>query len=200
MSTTILLGLLGFLAGALIPVRAASNVALSKSLQGSVAYAALTLPVCATCPSRAMLGAMYQGLPRKATDRRTSRTALLAAATAVLGLAACAEPPTTVCTALFAGYSLVITDKAGTPVDGVNLAVTLVRTGQRLSPQSAGLPSTGTYPLINDGVRDQLEPSGDQIHAVGTKGPATVQADFIFDVPGGCHVHKVSGPDTLALP
>jgi transporter family-2 protein len=40
---TLLLGLLALVAGALIPVQAAANAALSKSLQGNVGYAALTL-------------------------------------------------------------------------------------------------------------------------------------------------------------
>jgi bacterial/archaeal transporter family-2 protein len=44
---TLVLGLLALVAGALIPVQAAANATLSKSLQGSVGYAALTLFVVA---------------------------------------------------------------------------------------------------------------------------------------------------------
>src|SRR6185437_13293803 len=47
MKTTSLFWLLAFVAGALIPVQAAANAALSKSLQGNVAFAALTLFVVA---------------------------------------------------------------------------------------------------------------------------------------------------------
>ena len=47
MRTTLLLCLLAVGAGALIPVQAAANAALSKSIEGNVAFAALTLFVVA---------------------------------------------------------------------------------------------------------------------------------------------------------
>jgi bacterial/archaeal transporter family-2 protein len=47
MPTTALLCLLAFAAGALIPVQAAANVALSKSIEDNVAFAALTLFIVA---------------------------------------------------------------------------------------------------------------------------------------------------------
>lgn len=47
MKTTSTLWLLGFVAGALIPVQAAANAALSKSIGGNVPFAALTLFVVA---------------------------------------------------------------------------------------------------------------------------------------------------------
>jgi len=47
MKTTSILWLLALIAGALIPVQAATNAALSKSIQGNVPFAALTLFVVA---------------------------------------------------------------------------------------------------------------------------------------------------------
>src|SRR5262245_8513391 len=47
MTTTSMLWLLGLVAGALIPVQAAANAALSKSIDGNVPFAALTLFVVA---------------------------------------------------------------------------------------------------------------------------------------------------------
>jgi transporter family-2 protein len=47
MKTTSLLWLLALAAGALIPIQAAANAALSKSIQGNVPFAALTLFVVA---------------------------------------------------------------------------------------------------------------------------------------------------------
>src|SRR5215475_2607391 len=47
MKTTSMLWLLGLVAGALIPVQAAANAALSKSIEGNVPFAALTLFVVA---------------------------------------------------------------------------------------------------------------------------------------------------------
>jgi transporter family-2 protein len=51
MKTTSLFWLLAFVAGALIPVQAAANAALSKSIQGNVPFAALTLFVVAGAAS-----------------------------------------------------------------------------------------------------------------------------------------------------
>ena len=51
MKTTSLLWLLALLAGALIPVQAAANAALSRSIQGNVPFAALTLFVVAGAAS-----------------------------------------------------------------------------------------------------------------------------------------------------
>lgn len=51
MKTTSLLWLLAIVAGALIPVQAAANAALSKSIQGNVPFAALTLFVVAGAAS-----------------------------------------------------------------------------------------------------------------------------------------------------
>lgn len=127
--------------------------------------------------------------------------ALRAAASAALfTLFGCQDSGGVACTAQFVAYALVITDNAGAPAGGVDLTVTLVRTGERLEPAPVGPHPDGTYPLLDDGATNKLRVTGDQVRAVGTKGPATVQADFLFDVPGGCHVHKVSGPDTVALP
>jgi transporter family-2 protein len=55
MKTASLLWLLAFVAGALIPVQAAANAALSKSIQGNVPFAALTLFVVAGAASAAVV-------------------------------------------------------------------------------------------------------------------------------------------------
>jgi transporter family-2 protein len=54
MKTTSLLWLLALVAGALIPIQAAANAALSKSIQGNVPFAALTLFVVAGVASAAV--------------------------------------------------------------------------------------------------------------------------------------------------
>ena len=55
MKTTSLLWLLALVAGALIPIQAAANAALSKSIQGNVPFAALTLFVVAGVASAAVV-------------------------------------------------------------------------------------------------------------------------------------------------
>ena len=59
MKTTSLLWFLAFVAGALIPVQAAANAALSKSIQDNVPFAALTLFVVAGVATAA--GALLAG-------------------------------------------------------------------------------------------------------------------------------------------
>jgi transporter family-2 protein len=67
MKTTSLLWLLALIAGALIPVQAAANAALSKSIQGNVPFAALTLFVAAGASSAAVVLLAGGGLPTMAT-------------------------------------------------------------------------------------------------------------------------------------
>jgi hypothetical protein len=41
--------------------------------------------------------------------------------------------------------------------------------------------------------------TGDAVLASVSKGALSVTADYVFSVAGGCHVSKVSGPDTVTL-
>lgn len=63
MKTTLLLWTLAFVSGALIPVQAASNAALSKVIHGNVPFAALTLFLVAAAATALAVGAMGQGVP-----------------------------------------------------------------------------------------------------------------------------------------
>jgi hypothetical protein len=119
---------------------------------------------------------------------------------AVLPAIACGGPTGTVCTDQFVTYQVVVTNPAGAPISDANLAVTVRRTGQRLMAQTFLMYTGGTYPLIDDGARTALRQSGDAVRVVASKAAASIEADYLFDVPGGCHVHKVAGPDTLVLP
>ena len=63
MEATILLGLLAVASGALIPVQAASNAALSRTIQGNVPFAATTLFLTALVASALAVLASGKGLP-----------------------------------------------------------------------------------------------------------------------------------------
>jgi hypothetical protein len=123
-----------------------------------------------------------------------------AALTTVVGLLGCDDPGGVGCTAELRAIPLVITDKAGAPADSVDFTVRLVRTAEVLNHTAPGPNPTGTYLLVDDAATTKLQPTGDQVRAVAIRGSAVAQADFLIGVPGGCHVKKVSGPDTLALP
>jgi bacterial/archaeal transporter family-2 protein len=63
MEATILLGLLAVASGALIPVQAASNAALSRTIQGNVPFAATTLFLTALVATALAVLASGKGLP-----------------------------------------------------------------------------------------------------------------------------------------
>jgi transporter family-2 protein len=63
MKTTLLLGLLALVSGALIPVQAASNAALSRTIQGNVPFAAMTLFFVALIAASLALALSGNGWP-----------------------------------------------------------------------------------------------------------------------------------------
>jgi transporter family-2 protein len=63
MKTTLLLWSMAFVSGALIPVQAASNAALSRTIGGNVPFAALTLFLVAAALTAAAVLLLGQGLP-----------------------------------------------------------------------------------------------------------------------------------------
>ena len=69
MKTTLLLGLMAVVSGALIPVQAASNAALSRMINGNVPFAAMTLFVVAALATALAVAALGEGLPSVAELR-----------------------------------------------------------------------------------------------------------------------------------
>jgi transporter family-2 protein len=63
MKATLLLSVLALISGALIPVQAASNAALSRTVGGNVPFAALTLFLVAAAASAVVVLVSGQGLP-----------------------------------------------------------------------------------------------------------------------------------------
>ena len=63
MKTTVLLSMLALISGALIPVQAASNAALARTIGGNVPFAALTLFLVAAAASAVAVLASGHGLP-----------------------------------------------------------------------------------------------------------------------------------------
>jgi transporter family-2 protein len=129
MKTTSLLWLLALVAGALIPVQAAANAALSKSIQGNVPFAALTLFVVAgTATAVAALAAGGQ-LPDAVALRAAPWWSYLGGF-------------------IVAFYVFTITFLA--PRLGVGTAISLIVTGQivaALTIDHLGLLRSPTFPL-----------------------------------------------------
>jgi hypothetical protein len=100
---------------------------------------------------------------------------------------------------MFASVPVTVIDGAGQPVEAATVTAVLVRTGQTLVPTGLILTTPGTYPLVDDGSTSVIQRSGEAVQAHISKGAQSLSVDYVFAVPDGCHVSKVSGPDTVAL-
>ncbi len=123
----------------------------------------------------------------------------IAALITAAGLSACNDNTAQVCTASFATATTTVVDTTGAPVQAATVSTVLIRTGQTLPITSLLDPVTGVYPILDDGSISQLHASGDSIRVRAVNGAAAVEAVYHFDVPGGCHISKISGPDTLVV-
>ncbi|MEO8029733.1 MAG: hypothetical protein ABI765_02725, partial [Gemmatimonadota bacterium] len=92
-----------------------------------------------------------------------------------------------------------VIDTTGAPVQAATVSTVLIRTGETLPITSLLDPVAGMYPILDDGSIPHLHASGDSIRVTAVDGAASVASVYHFDVPGGCHISKVSGPDTLVV-
>ncbi len=123
-----------------------------------------------------------------------------AAASVVLG-AGCASPtgPGRVCTALYAYLTAVVVDTAGHPVTGLAIHDSVPRTGLAWDEAQEPFPGSGAAVIFADA--DQQKVSRTRTEPVMVSGHGTggsFSASYVFDATG-CHVGKVSGPDTVVV-
>jgi hypothetical protein len=121
----------------------------------------------------------------------------LGAAVVLAALAACSDPLNSDCSTLHAYVAVVALDTSHTPVSGLVIADTVIRTGEAVTVQQINLPA-GTYVVFDDGSKNSIRPTGDAVRVVGVLGPAQFSATFVIGMQG-CHVHKISGPDTVIV-
>ena len=119
----------------------------------------------------------------------------------LLSIAGCAgdSMPGGACTASFATVGVTVVDGRGQPVSGASVTATLVRTGETLVPTTLMLTAPGTYILVDDGSTHLIRRSGDAVQANISKGAQSVTAEYVLAVADGCHINKVSGPDSVTL-
>ena len=119
----------------------------------------------------------------------------------LLAVAACGDDgmPGGACTALFATVGVTVLDGAGQPVPDASVTTTLVRTGQVLVPTTLMLTVPGSYTLVDDGSTSVIRRAGESVQAHISRGTRSTTVDYLISVPDGCHVNKVSGPDTVTL-
>ncbi len=100
------------------------------------------------------------------------------------------------CTANFVTLSLRVVDETDQPVSGVNITVTLQRTGKVLD---AGREQfAGDYVITDDLGRDKFSSSADRLMIVGSKDNKRFQTQFEVR-NDGCHIEKISGPEVVVL-
>jgi hypothetical protein len=118
---------------------------------------------------------------------------------ALVGLAGCGERTGTVCTESFASSGVFVVDSLGAPAATAIVTSVLVRTGDTLPITTLIDHVPGAYTIIDDGSVHLIRTTGDSIRVRAVQGAAAAEAIFVFDAPGGCHINRVSGPDTLTL-
>jgi hypothetical protein len=114
-------------------------------------------------------------------------------------LAACnADLGGKICTTSFALIPVVVVNAQGAPLTGISITDSVLRTHERFAvPQSFNGWSAGTFHVFDDSFISKVRESGDAVRVTGTNGTLSFGADFVFGAPDGCHVTKLSGPDTV---
>jgi len=93
-----------------------------------------------------------------------------------------------------------VVDAQGDAEPGVDVAITLVRTGTPLPYGDSGLEH-GLFTIVTDHDTNKIrEGDGDRIHVTGAKDTRSFSAEFRITVDEcRCHVHKASGPDSVVI-
>jgi len=111
------------------------------------------------------------------------------------------EEPNCVCTTEFRTYLVTVIDTLGNPVDSLQTRVTNNR-GKLFAFEGLSQPPymDGAYYVMTDGYVNDFSTNPEKIIFSGNKNNLDITAEFFFNTDEcGCHVYKVSGPDTLAL-
>jgi hypothetical protein len=130
---------------------------------------------------------------------RAWRPALLALAAA---LVACdGDDAGPACTEEFRTAAVTVVDGDGTPASDATVRTFLVRTGEAVAVTSILDLIPGSYLILDDGAVPLIE-GDDEAFRVTAERPTgnAVEATYRFAAPGGCHIEKLSGPDTLQVP
>jgi hypothetical protein len=117
----------------------------------------------------------------------------------IVAASGCSSDSQAACTTLFATSGVVVLDSVGAPVSGIVVTDTVVRTGHSLV--IAQFPTgilDGHATVFTDAEQGDVLASGDAVVATGTLGVRSFRASFVFG-SDGCHLQKISGPDTVVV-
>ena len=129
---------------------------------------------------------------------KTIRLFTIGVALQFLGACGLGEDESCVCTHEYVGVVVAVVSASGDPELDFPATVVVLRTGSELPVAQNGADS-GTYIVITDSEKEMVRANGEHLRISGEKDGRSFTGDFEIDVPGECqcHVHKVSGPDTL---
>jgi hypothetical protein len=122
-------------------------------------------------------------------------------AVAVMALALAVGACDEACTDEFRFATVAVVDGADEPVTDATVQTYLVRTGE-LVPVTSFIPrEPGTYLVLDDSAKPLIEGPEEEFRVEAERPTgSSAQATFVFSVPGGCHINRISGPDTLQVP
>jgi len=111
------------------------------------------------------------------------------------------EQPDCVCSAEFRMYLVTVIDTLGNPVDSLQTEITNSRGKEFVFDKLEPPPQLqGAYYVMTDGYQKDFSTNPEKIIFKGSKNDLDITAEYFFNSDEcGCHVYKVSGPDTLIL-
>ncbi len=127
------------------------------------------------------------------------RLRLPVALTLVLLVAACDTVPTA-CNEIFRVVTVVVVDSRGAPIVQAGVTSVLIRNDDTLFSSPVGVLVGGNLPILTDQALPHLRRSGDSVAVTVEVPPDSRTTPYFFDSPDGCHINKVTGPDTLIVP
>lgn len=123
------------------------------------------------------------------------------ALTTLFGAAGCDGDDGTqlvICTEEFRSLSVTVIDGTGAPVEDLDISVVRTRDGFTFDIGQDLAFNPGEYVIFDDGFKDEVTPAGEAIQVTATKDGVSVTGSYVIATDAlGCHIEKVSGPDTL---
>ena len=108
------------------------------------------------------------------------------------------SPPA--CTEEFRSWTVTVVDSDGHPVDGLDVEVTRVLTGELLPYGDPSHFAPGEYRIMDDGMAATIRVQGETIRADGSGSEREFRASWEFGADAWrCHVERRSGPDTVIV-
>ena len=118
---------------------------------------------------------------------------------AILILSCTTDVKDCACTLEFRGYSIIVINSSGDPVDSLITRITN-SSGKEFSFHGSYFPndSEGRYWIMDDSYKNEFTIRPTTIFFDGTKENVSAEAAFLINTDEcKCHVNKVAGPDTV---